>query len=101
MSLSLSANSSAPAKSQAQMDLDNNSTLQAVLKQRRMLMDSLRSAMVIQAGSKGGGGKGVPGAICFAWGAGSNGQLGQPVVNGQLRKRRRLLSLFVFCSQRL
>lgn len=68
-----------------QMDLDNNSTLQAVLKQRRMLMDSLRSAMVIQAGSKGGGGKGVPGAICFAWGAGSNGQLGQPVVNGQLR----------------
>eukprot|EP01043_Picozoa_sp_COSAG02_P030636 COSAG02_NODE_1966_length_10235_cov_3.563635_5_plen_156_part_00 len=69
----------------SQMDLDNNSTLQAVLKQRRMLMDSLRSAMTIQSGSKGGGGKGVAGSICFAWGAGSNGQLGQPVINGQLR----------------
>ena len=68
-----------------QMDLDNNSTLQAVLKQRRMIQDSLRQAMTIQAGAKAAGGKGVPGAICFAWGAGSNGQLGQPVINGQLR----------------
>ena len=67
------------------MDLDNNSTLQAVLKQRRMIQDSLRQAMTIQKGGGGGGGKGVPGAICFAWGAGSNGQLGQPVINGQLR----------------
>ena len=35
--------------------------------------------MTIQPGAKGGGGKGQPGAIAYAWGAGSNGQLGQPI----------------------
>jgi hypothetical protein len=74
----------APPVSQAQAALDNNTALQSVLKQRRMVQDALRQAMTITAASKGGN-KGTPGAVCKAWGAGSQGQLGQPVINGQLR----------------
>ena len=41
--------------------------------------------MEITGAAQKSGNKGPPGAVCFSWGAGSHGQLGQPVVNGQLR----------------
>lgn len=68
-----------------QLALDNNTRLQGVLDQRRMLQDALRQAMVVTEAAKKTAGKGPPGAVTFAWGAGSHGQLGQPVVNGTLR----------------
>ena len=74
------------AMSQVQQELENNAALQSVLHTRKMMQDSLRQAMIINSSSSAAkGGKRVAGATCFAWGAGAQGQLGQPVIQGQLR----------------
>ena len=50
-----------------------------------MIQEALRQAMMISPGAKSSGPKTVSGTSFYAWGAGAQGQLGQPVVKGQLR----------------
>ena len=71
----------------AQADLEKNQALQTVLHTREMIQEALRQAMVISENAKPGSERtGVSGTGFYAWGAGAQGQLGQPVVQGQLRR---------------
>ena len=80
------AASPSKAMSQSQLELQNNAALQSVLHTRKMMQDSLRQAMMINASSNSSkGGNRTAGATCYAWGAGANGQLGQPPIGAQLR----------------
>eukprot|EP01052_Picozoa_sp_SAG31_P006837 SAG31_NODE_319_length_17776_cov_4.703570_9_plen_1168_part_00 len=83
---SLNSSGTITKMSQTQLELENNRELQSVLHTRKMMADSLRQAMLITSSSNGQkGGNRTAGATCYAWGAGANGQLGQPPIGAQLR----------------